>query len=339
MGVNRNKTISIVLALLLPFVSSWVQWQFWSIFKPFVWFLFFPTVFFSSRIGGKAAGIASTLISALLVVYCFIPPQFSFSAKNPNNLFSVVVFLFMGVLFSYTHERLERAKRREAEAQESARIANEQLQEARIGRLQAEQMQTAESLLRSEERFRRLFTKGPVPLCYVTCDGLLADFNERFVRMFGYSHADVPTLNEWWHKAYPDAGYRHCVLDSWNAAVEKASVTGSDIEPTEYNVTCKDGTVRSVLISGIILGDDLLATYFDVTENRRAEDAFRQQAEVLQQRNAELERFDRASVGRELEMIRIKRRINDLSLQAGQESPYDLSFVEDMDLIDESDAP
>jgi K+-sensing histidine kinase KdpD len=249
MIVNRNRSLYIVLALLLPFFSCWVQWQFWSVFKPFVWFLFFPTVFFSSRIGGKAAGIASTLISALLVVYCFIPPQFSFSAKNPNTLYSVVVFLLMGVLFSYTHERLERAKRREAEAQEAARIANEQLQEARIGRLQAEQRQTAESLLRSEERFRRLFTKAPVPLCFVTKDGVLADFNERFVRMFGYSHEDVPTLSEWWHKAYPDAGYRHWVLDSWNAAVEKAAVTGCDIEANEYRVTSSRTTASGSILN------------------------------------------------------------------------------------------
>ena len=116
MEENRKITISIVLALLLPFLACWVQWRFWSVFKPFVWFLFFPTVFFSSRIDGKSAGSISTVISALLVVYFFIPPQFSFEVKNPNNLYSVVVFLMMGGLFSYTRDRPERAKRRAAEA-------------------------------------------------------------------------------------------------------------------------------------------------------------------------------------------------------------------------------
>jgi len=93
MEADKNRTMSIMVALLLPFIVCWVQWQFWSFFKPFVWFLFFPTVFFSSRIGGKSAGIISTVISALLVVYFFIPPSFSFDVVNHNNLYSVVVFL------------------------------------------------------------------------------------------------------------------------------------------------------------------------------------------------------------------------------------------------------
>lgn len=102
----------IALALLFPFITCWVQWQFWSVFKPFVWFLFYPTVYFSSRIGGKHVGLVSTAISALLVVYFFMPPQLSFAGKHTNNLYSVAVFILMGALFSYTHDRLERADRR-----------------------------------------------------------------------------------------------------------------------------------------------------------------------------------------------------------------------------------
>lgn len=132
----------IALALLLPFVTCGVQWLFWSTFRPYAWFLFFPTAFFSSRIGGKSAGLISTVISALLVVFFFMPPHFSFLVANPANLYSVAVFLLMGTLFSFTHDRLERVNRRAVEALEATRIANEQLQEARIACLQVEQEQT-----------------------------------------------------------------------------------------------------------------------------------------------------------------------------------------------------
>ena len=193
MEANRNRIMSIMLALLLPFMICWVQWQFWSIFKPFVWFLFFPTVFFSSRIGGKSAGIISTVISAMLVVYFFIPPLFSFDVENHNNLYSVIVFLSMGVLFSYTHERLELANRRVSEAQEAARIANQQLQEARIGRLQAEQKQMEACLLRSEETYRSLFCNmmNGFAYCRMTFDGdtpqdfIYLSVNEAFTRQTG----------------------------------------------------------------------------------------------------------------------------------------------------------
>ncbi|MFH1027907.1 MAG: ATP-binding protein [Pseudomonadota bacterium] len=130
MEVDRIRTIRISLALLLPFVICAVQWQFWPVFRPFVWFLFFPAVFFSSRIGGKFVGLVSTAISALLVVYFFIPPQLSFSDKAANNLYSVALFLVMGGLFSLTHDKLEKAKLSAANALEESRVANELLQKS-----------------------------------------------------------------------------------------------------------------------------------------------------------------------------------------------------------------
>lgn len=267
--------LSIALALLLPFFTCGVQWLFWETFKPFVWFLFFPTAYFSSRIGGKSVGFVSTVVSAVLVVYFFMSPQLSFSGKTPANLYSVAVFLVMGFIFSITHERLERANRRATAAQEEVLIAKEQLQAARIGQLQAEQQLIAENLHRSEERFQQLFNRAPVPLCFVSQDGLLVDFNERFVQLFGYDHADVPTLAAWWQLAYPDETYRNWVIATWSAAVRKATATGRDIEPIEYRVTARNGEVLTMLISGIILGDDLLASFFDVTERRLAEDALK----------------------------------------------------------------
>ena len=283
MEPNKNRVLYIVLALLLPFVTCGVQWLFWSTISPFVWFFFFPTVFFSSRIGGKSVGLVSTVISALLVVYFFIPPQLSFAGKQNNNLYSVVVFLFMGVVFSITHDRLERANRQAVEAVEASRIANEQLQEARIGRLKAERKLAEDHLTTSEERFRKLFDKAPVPLCFVNKDGVLTDFNEGFVQMFGYGHEDVPTMAEWWRLAYPDEGYRHWAMETWKEATGKAATGVGGIQPIERRVTCKDGTVRTVLISRIILGDNFLATFFDVTERLRAE-------EEIHRLNADLEK-------------------------------------------------
>ncbi|MDD5390138.1 MAG: transporter substrate-binding domain-containing protein [Gallionellaceae bacterium] len=181
----------------------------------------------------------------------------------------------------------------------------------------------------SERRFHQLFDVAAVPLCFVNKDGVIVDFNDRFTRMFGYSHADVPTLAEWWRLAYPDPAYRAWVLETWNAAVEQAARSGTDIAPIEYQVVCKDGSRRTVLISGNTLGEDFLATFFDVTERRAAEDALYRRTEELRQRNEELERFNRATVGRELDMIALKRRINALSIQLGRAPPYPLSFLDD----------
>ena len=159
-----------------------------------------------------------------------------------------------------------------------------------IERLQREiaDREHAEKALRdSEARFRDLFKQAPVPLCFVNKQGELADFNTRFQQLFGYSHADIPTLVEWWQLAYPDPEYRGWVLQAWNEAVEHAASTGQDIIPIEYQVTCKNGAARTMLISGITLGEDFLATYFDVTERRQAEDEVRRLNADLEQRVAE----------------------------------------------------
>ena len=62
-------------------------------------------------------------------------------------------------------------------------------------------------------------------------------------------------------------------------------------------------------------------------KRREAEEALRQQTEELRARNEELERFNRASVGRELRMIELKQEINQLCQQAGLPARYPQKFV------------
>lgn len=47
----------------------------------------------------------------------------------------------------------------------------------------------------------------------------------------------------------------------------------------------------------------------------------------LRHTNVELERFNAASVGREIQMIALKRQINDLHHELGKEAPFDLGFA------------
>lgn len=51
----------------------------------------------------------------------------------------------------------------------------------------------------------------------------------------------------------------------------------------------------------------------------------------LRARNEELERFNQAMIGRELDMVELKQRINELSRELGREPPYDLGFLDHTD--------
>lgn len=68
----------------------------------------------------------------------------------------------------------------------------------------------------------------------------------------------------------------------------------------------------------------LIGTIQDITEQEAAEEALRQRTESLERSNAELERFNRLAVGREMRMIDLKKKINELSAQLGRPAPYPL---------------
>lgn len=125
-------------------------------------------------------------------------------------------------------------------------------------------------------RFQRLLDATPLPLCSVSLTGNLRYLNHRFTKTFGYTLADVPTIDHWWRLAYPDPAYRQQVIAAWSAAVENAAQTGTDIAPAEYRITGKTGQTRLIEVSGVLLGDELLAMFLDVTERRLAESALRQ---------------------------------------------------------------
>lgn len=142
-----------------------------------------------------------------------------------------------------------------------------------------ERKQTEIALRASEEKFRRLIESTPLPICYLNSDGIISFRNERFVKIFGYTDTDILTVEDWWNHAYPDDQYRQWVIQNWNSAIKTASETGTDIRSDEYKVTCKDGSVRDVIISGILINNNLLITLIDITERKISEENLKQSEE------------------------------------------------------------
>ena len=83
---------SLAVAILLPFVTSVIQWEIWDFIQPLFFLLFYPTAFFAPLIGGLWAGIGATAISAVLAWYIFVPPMFSFSIEHPSTLISMPAY-------------------------------------------------------------------------------------------------------------------------------------------------------------------------------------------------------------------------------------------------------
>ncbi len=187
--------------------------------------------------------------------------------------------------------------------------------------------QTAEATQReSEERFRRLFDEAPLPLGLVSPEGAFLALNTQFTRVFGYTLADMATIDDWWRLAFPDIDYRSRVVKNWDAVVARDADHGADVEKGEHRITCKDGTVRTMLVSSILLKDGMLAAFFDISARREIEQALRESEERLQffihYAPASLAMFDR-----DMRYIAVSRRWKD-DYQLGDRDIVGLSHYE-----------
>jgi PAS domain S-box-containing protein len=148
----------LAFACLPPLIALILQWWLWQWITPFVWFLFFPAVFISARLGGLRGGMLGTVLSIICVWYVFIPPQFSFAIDKTGNHFVIAMFLVMGFLISDIHERLQRVQQQ------------------------------------SDTRFEATFELAAVGLAIVSPIGRWLRVNHKLCEMLGYSTKELLAL-------------------------------------------------------------------------------------------------------------------------------------------------
>lgn len=147
--------------------------------------------------------------------------------------------------------------------------------------------------------------------------------------MLGYAEGEIgDSLEEWLDRVQPEDRGR-C-----QAELERHYRGQTATYICEHRVRCKDGGYKWILDQGRVVTRDatgkplrMIGTHTDISPVKAAQDALRRQSEELAQRNTELERFNRATVGRELDMIELKRQVNEMARELGREPPHDLSFA------------
>jgi PAS domain S-box-containing protein len=122
----------------------------------------------------------------------------------------------------------------------------------------------------ARQRVEKFILRVPIAICVLE-NSRISLRNAEFVHLFGYTEQDIPTIDAWWLRACPDPLYRAGVQRNWAEAVTLAKTQNRATPPFEHAVTCRDGSVRHVEVSGIALDQAFLATFYDLTERRRIE--------------------------------------------------------------------
>ena len=243
----------LVIAVLIPLAAFGLQWFFWAAIQPYVWFLFYPAVFFSSWVGGLRGGLAATGLSAGLVWFFFIPPQFSFAMQRPMSLVSIAMFMVMGAWFSLVHERLRRANHQAAEA----------------------------ARRESEDQFQAIFDQAATGMAQVGLDGRWLRVNLRLCDIVGYAREELVS------KTFQDI--THADDLKTDLALMGQMLAGEHQTHTlEKRYLRKDRGIVPVNLTVSLVRDPLgrpkyfIAVIEDIAERKRAEAAAAQLAAIVQ---------------------------------------------------------
>lgn len=148
----------------------------------------------------------------------------------------------------------------------------------------SERKKAQQALVESECLFREISDVSPLAIFMYEDNSeeqTSLYINKTFVKLFGYTLEDTPTVHDFWPRAYPDPEYRNEISQEWQKRVSIAAATKTSIDPMEMYVTCKDGSVKYISWGYIAQGNKNWGFGLDLTVHKQAEKALQTSEEKL----------------------------------------------------------
>lgn len=99
--------------------------------------------------------------------------------------------------------------------------------------------QTTHALQQSQTKLQSIIDASPIPHALNDNQRNITYLNQAFIDTFGYTLEDIPTLDSWLPKAYPDSNYRTWVSNTWYQRFNLSQKNHQKFEPIELEIQCK----------------------------------------------------------------------------------------------------
>ena len=127
------------------------------------------------------------------------------------------------------------------------------------------------------EESRKMFHDSiellPIGCIIADQQGTTKYLNSTFTEQFGYTLNDIPNVQIWFEKAYPDPEYRKLVSKLWITDIERIKNLNVDVEPFVFNIISKNGISHAIEFRQSIIGDLLMVLLIDISVREKAKKA------------------------------------------------------------------
>ncbi|MFT7227738.1 MAG: diguanylate cyclase (GGDEF)-like protein [Methylophilaceae bacterium] len=107
---------------------------------------------------------------------------------------------------------------------------------------------------------------SPVAIGLFDAENKVEYVNQEFTNLLGYNLEDLSDTDTWYLLAYPDEDYRESVIYPWVKSVKLAKNTDTSPPELEASITCKDTTIRRIMIRMVWIGERRLVNFTDITD-------------------------------------------------------------------------
>ncbi len=119
------------------------------------------------------------------------------------------------------------------------------------------------------KKFNYTLDNLPIPVAALTVNKQISYYNDAFYQYFGFEADEIPDIENWLVKVYPDAAKREGISLSTEREIYKGFQEQKQLPLEFHDLRTKHGDIKSVQVNHTFLGDVAICAFIDLTERKK----------------------------------------------------------------------